>query len=73
MTMKSRALRTKTVYKTYMKYAFTFLTTAALLSGCVSIDKERATEQRKAELCAKIETQHLSHCPGNHIPPPPPN
>lgn len=51
------------------------ITLAALssLSACVSFDPEKAEEQRLKELCDKIDTQHLSHCPGNHIPPPPPN
>ena len=54
-----------------MKRLIFILTTLTCLSGCASIDAERATEQRKAELCGKIDGQNLSHCAGNHIPPPP--
>ncbi|MGJ8564261.1 MAG: hypothetical protein ACSHXY_12015 [Alphaproteobacteria bacterium] len=43
------------------------------LSACASFNTEQAEEQRLKELCDKIDTQHLSHCPGNHVPPPPVN
>jgi len=43
------------------------------LSACstLNIDKERATQQRKDQLCSEIETRDLPQCAGHHIPPPP--
>jgi len=36
------------------------------ISACssFSIDKERATEQRKNDLCKEIDTRDLPHCNG---------
>lgn len=56
-----------------MKNTFALLMLLSNLGGCSSIDKERAAELRKNELCRELETQHLSHCAGNHVPPPPAN
>jgi len=39
----------------------------APLAACesFSLDKERATEQRKQELCGEISTRDLPHCSGS--------
>lgn len=56
-----------------MKHTLALLILSTSLSGCISFDKERAAEHRKNELCRKLETQHLPHCAGNHVPPAPVN
>lgn len=52
-----------------MKHARNLLILALpilLLSACesFSLDKERAAEQRKQELCGQIDTRNLPHCAG---------
>ena len=60
MTMKSRALLMKTVYNWPMTRLISFVFAAAFITGCASIDTERAAEQRKQELCSEIATQNRS-------------
>jgi len=57
-----------------MKYLrpILFATTLLTLSACssFSLDKERAAEQRKQELCGEIGTRDLPHCTGSLEPEP---
>lgn len=54
-----------------MKWIIITTTSLIGLTGCISIDKERAAQQRKAELCAEIDTKDQPHCAGSYEAPPP--
>jgi len=51
---------------TYKTLSLTFTICAIALSGCstLSLDKDRATEIRKQELCTDISTRDLPQCAG---------
>jgi hypothetical protein len=57
----------KTVYKSVLKSGVIAVVGIGM-SGCVTVDKDRATQQRLSELCRDIVTQYEPQCAGQHAP-----